>query len=102
MKNAIKLLFLLLFIICQIVIQTDNNFMNYIHSHQVIECELSDTDISNQLSDSHSTNFEDDFLLSVYQIKPSVFVSNRLLLTFPNENYQNSFPNSIWQPPKSI
>ena len=102
MKNAKKLSFLMLFVICQIVIQIENNFMRYKSSHHCIECESSDTDISNLLSDSHSINIEDEFFISEYQNHPSEIESNRLLLTFPKENYQYSFPNSIWQPPKNI
>ena len=100
MKNAMKTLLLLLFTIGLIVFVTNGTFMKHAHSYTSIECESSNNDDSNQLNDSHSLNFDDESFISDFQLKPTEFTNSLLLLTFSNENYQNNFSNSIWQPPK--
>ena len=100
MKNAMKTLLLLLFTIGLIVFVTNGTFMKHAHSYTSIECESSNNDVSNQLVDSHSLNFDDESFISEFQLKPTEFTNSLLLLTFSNENYQNNFSNSIWQPPK--
>jgi hypothetical protein len=100
MKNAMKTLLLLLFALGLILFVTNGTFMKHIHSYTYIDCESSDNDVSNQLNDSHSFNFDDESFISEFQLKPTEFTKSILLLTFSNENYQNNFSNSIWQPPK--
>ena len=100
MKNAMKTLLLLLFTIGLIVFVTNGTFMKHAHSYTYMECESSNNDVSNQLVDSHSLNFDDESFISEFQLRPTEFTNSLLLLSFSNEIYQNYFSYSIWQPPK--
>ena len=100
MKNALKTSFFLLIAIGLILFVTNGTFMKHVHSYTCMECESSNNDVSNSMNDSHSLNFDDESFISEFQLKPTEFTNSLLLLTFSNENYQNNFSNSIWQPPK--
>jgi len=102
MKSEIRILFLLFFVIGLILNQTDCLFMNHTHAHHSIGCESLEDDLSNQFSDSHSINLENDFFIFDYQIKLSNSGNYSLLLSYTNNNKQLNFPSSIWQPPKSL
>ena len=102
MKHALKPSFLLLFAFGLMLNLTQCNFMNHAYSHNFIESESSNNGDSNHLNDTHMLNFEEDFFITDSQHNPTELRSSNLLLSFLNENYSISFPNSIWQPPKSV
>lgn len=100
MRNTIKQILLLFFIITMTLILADYNFNDNGLSHNQIFEHSKCSDIPDNTDNTHSVCFEDDGFINDIKNQPNTFYSNIDLVSVLNDSFKNSYISCIWQPPK--